>query len=230
MVIAALLTVPIGFNQSEAQSDMIYDQKVFDYIQTVVSQTGTTTFTQADTTRNVVTTNTVVQNGFTYAVHTITTADGITINDETVSITHNSDGTYRFVNTDRSIDVIFTGDENDYLQGRASQGTTRATITLHDRGHAEEGELIVLTEDYRGCMGNYATFTAAVDTTDDTYVTWRAQPQFFSYCFIYQPFDEIKIAHEGHHFYPSSRQSNTDMWNANGEGRYSALVEVNYRW
>ena len=77
-------------------------------------------------------------------------------------------------------------------------------------------------------MGNYATFTAGVDTTDDTYMTWRAQPQFFSYCFMYQGFDQVKITHEGHTVYSSSRQSNIDMWNANGEGRYSATIKVYY--
>ena len=198
------------------------------YIRDVIGQTGTTTFTEVDNTRKVTTTNTVVQDGSTYAVHTVTTADGTTINDETVTITQNNDGTYRLVNVARSIDVVFTDDEDDYLQGRASQSLTEATIALYDREYADEGELITLTDDYRGCTGNYATFTAAVDTTDDTYMTWRAQPQFFLYCFVYQGFDEVKITHEGHTVYSSSRQSSIDMWNANGEGWYSATVKVYY--
>ncbi len=220
--------MPTALNQSEAQSSPTYDPEMVEYIRTVISQTGTATITEADDTRRVTTTNTVVQDGSTYAVHTVTTADGTTINDETVAITQNNDGTYRLVNTDRSIDVVFTDDESDYLQGRASQSLTRTIITLSDRAYADEGELIVLSDDYRGCLGNYATFTAAVDTTDDTYMTWRAQPQFFSYCFLYQGFDQVKITHEGHTVYDSSRQSSIDMWNANGEGWYSATVNVYY--
>lgn len=77
-------------------------------------------------------------------------------------------------------------------------------------------------------MGNYATFTAAVDTDDDTYMTWRAQPQFFSYCFMYQGFDQVKITHDGHVVYSSLERSSIDMWNANGEGWYSATVKVYY--
>lgn len=228
VVIAALLAMPVTLNQSEAQSSPVYDPEMVQYIRTIIGQTGTTTFTEADDMRNVTTTNTVVQGGSTYAVHTVTTADGTTINDETVAITQNNDGTYRLVNVARSIDVVFTDNEDDYLQGRATQSQTQATITLHDREHADEGELITLTDNYQGCSGNYATFTAAVDTTDDTYMTWKAQPQFFSYCLLYHGFDEVKITHEGHVVYSSSRQSSIDMWNANGEGWYTATVKVYY--
>lgn len=120
MATAALLTMPIRFNQSEAETNMVYDQAMFNYIQAIVSQTGTTSFTEDDDTGRAITTNTVTQDRSTYVVHTITTADGITVNDENVLITHNCDETYRFVNTLRDIDIILTGDESDYLQGRAS--------------------------------------------------------------------------------------------------------------
>ena len=113
-------------------------------------------------------------------------------------------------------------------QGYPSQSMTQATITLRDRAYANEGEVITLTDDYRGCMGNYATFTAGVDTASDTYMTWRAQPQFFSYCFMYQGFDEVKIVHEGHVVYSQLRQSSLDMSNANGAGWYSATVTIFY--
>ena len=95
-----------------------------EYILTVINQTGTTTITEADNARNITTTNTAVQDGFTYAVHTVTAADGTVINDETVTITQNNDGTYRLVNTDRSIDVVFTDVENNYLRRQASQSLT----------------------------------------------------------------------------------------------------------
>jgi hypothetical protein len=159
-------------------------------------------------------------------VHTRTTADDEVSNNETVFITVNGDGTYGFKNPARNIGVVFT--DTSYTQGYATESMTSATITLHDRAYAEEGEVITLTDDYRGCSGNYATFTAGVDTTDDTYMTWRAQPQFFSYCFMYQGFDYIKITHQGHTITSDDRSSNADMSNSNGEGWYSAYVKVYY--
>lgn len=228
MAIAALLAMPLVV-QTDAQMSHTYHPGMVAYIQTMISKTGTHTMTIPDDTHSIITTNTVTRSGDTYAVHTITTMDGETINDETISITQNDDGTYRLVNTNRSIDVTFTDDES-HLQGYLSQDWTRAIIALSDREYAEEGELITLTDDFRGCSSNYATFTAAVDTTDDTYMTWNVRQWFWSYCFVPLPFDYIKIIHEGHKITSDDRRSNADMSNSNGEGWYSAYVQVYYRW
>ena len=59
-----------------------------------------------------------------------------------------------------------------------------------------------------------------VDTTDDTLITWDASNHFWSYCFIYEGFDYVKIQHEGHTEYGSSSDSSVNMSNSNGEGTY----------
>lgn len=228
MSIAALLTMPLAV-QTDAQENYTYHPGMVAYLQTMTSQTGTQTITQSDGAHSVVTTNTVTRSGDTYAVHSTTTVDGETVNNENVSVTQNRDGTYRLVNTDRSIDVTFT-DDDSYLQGRENDSWTRATITLQDREYAEEGELIALTDDYRGCWGNYATFTAGVDTTDDTYMTWNAKSYYITYCLVYLPFDYIEISHGGNTITSEDRRSNADMSNPNGEGWYSAYVKAYYRW
>ena len=226
MAIAAMLMAPMSVSMSEASGGATYDPEMVEYIRTVISETGTYTVVE-DSAHNVITTNTVTLDGSVYTVHTTTTASGEVINEETVYITPTRNGMYGFENSARNIDVRFT-DQESYAQGQPSQSRTSATITLSDRAYAEDGEVITLTDDYRGCSGNYATFTAGVDTADDTLMTWRAQSQFFSYCFLYQGFDYIKITHEGHTITSTSTRSSADMSNSNGEGWYSAYVKVYY--
>lgn len=228
MAITALLTIPTGINQSEARSEIIYHPEMVAYIKEVISNTGTATSTRTDDGKNFVTTNTVTKDGSAYTVHTTTTVDGYTINDETITITQNDDGTYGFVNEARDMDIIFTNNEYHYLQGWAYNAKNGADIVLHDRAYAEEGEVISLTDDHKGCWGNYATFTAGVDTTSDTYMTWDAKLYYVAYCFLPQFFDKVEITHEGHNVTSELRKSNLDMWNSNGEGWYSATVKVYY--
>ena len=168
----AMLMAPMSVSMSEASGGATYDPEMVEYIRTVISETGTYTVVE-DSAHNVITTNTVTLDGSVYIVHTTTTASGEVINEETVYITPTRNGMYGFENSARNIGVRFT-DQESYAQGQPSQSRTSTTITLSDRAYAEDGEVITLTDDYRGCSGNYATFTAGVDAADDTLMTWRA--------------------------------------------------------
>ena len=226
VAVAALFTMPMTVTPSAAQTGPAYEPELVQYIRDVTSQIGTTTITE-DKAGNVTTTNNVKLDGSTYIVHTTTRAGSQVLNDQTVYITEHAPGVFRIINPAQNMNVLVT-DQESYTRGYPSQGLASSAIVLSDRDHADDGDTLILDDDYRGCSGNYATFTAAVDTTDDTYITWEAQPQFFAYCFLYQGFDYVKITHEGHNEISQSRESNIDMWNANGEGWYSVTVKAYY--
>ena len=164
-----------------------------------------------------------IANEFTLV--TTTTINDEVANNETFQITKNDDGTYRLVNTVRDIDLTFS-DTTTTTRGTATISPTSAKINLVDSGTADDGDVLGLSDSYNRC-GN-ARFDAGVDTTDDTLITWDASNHFWSYCFIYEGFDYVKIQHEGHTEYGSSSDSSVNMSNSNGEGTYQVRVTVYY--
>ena len=125
----------------------------------------------------------------------------------------------------RDIDLTFS-DTTTTTRGSETISSTSAQINLVDSGTANDGDVLGLSDTYNWCGA--AKFDAGVNTTDDTLITWAAREYFWSYCFINEEFDYVKIQHEGHTEYSDSFDSSVNMSNSNGAGTYQVRVTVYY--
>lgn len=216
-----------GTNLAMAKPTMaINDPKVFNYIEEILQAVGTTVKQETKSGDVLVTTNTLTATDeHTYMLSTTTAVNGEVANDEDFTIIDNKDGTYRLINTDRGVDYTF---KNDSMTTRdyASQSMSSAIIRLSDSSHAEDDEVVGLSDSYNYC--GHARFDAGVDTADDTFIEWDASNHFWSYCFVYQGFDYVKVSHEGHHHILNDNESSTNMSNSNGAGTYTVRVSIHY--
>ena len=229
VALLALFSAPMIGSDVEANKSVdttINDGKVVDYIQDLLESVGTTVKEETKYGDALITTNTVTQmSNDEFTLVTTTTVNDETIHNETFQITKNDDGTYRLVNIERDIDLTFS-DTTITTRGTATISPTTARINLVDRGTADDGDVLGLSDSYNYC--GHARFDAGVDTTDDTLITWDASNHFWSYCFVYEGFDYVKIQHEGHTEYRYSSDSSVNMSNSNGEGTYQVRVTVYY--
>lgn len=228
MVIAGLFMLPIaGSDPAAAQKEsVVYDPRITDYIQEILEQTGTTTTQETKDGDTWITTNTLnATSASKYTLSTTTTINGELVHDESFVIVVNDNGTYRLINTERGIDQTFTTNKPQ-TRGSANYNLSSATITLDDRGYANDGDVLGLSDSYNSCA--HARFDAGVDTTDDTGVEWDVSDRFWSYCFVPLDFDYVKIKHEGQTRTSSSNNSDMTFSNSNGAGWYKVVVYVYY--
>jgi hypothetical protein len=255
-MLIALAIMPIQSNAlaiSPTLADKVEDSTMVDFLNNLVATTGSTvkSKTLQDSTVVSVTNDVQIISENKYQVHILGTENGKTVNDQTIIITNNADGSINMINEKMGYNIDFhkaTG--NNVLKngineiavsyaiggpetlGSGSSNGSGARIDLYDSDYRSDGTTpLYLSDSYSGCLGaNAGSFSGAVYQYS-TSVSWNGNLSYWDWCINPHTFDRLDVTHEGStHYYDgeSYRISNDTYNHSGGSGTYSVDINMYY--
>ena len=253
LAVIAVISTQQTIAISEDISQRVNEPKMVDFLDNMVKETGTTVTTHPieNSTSVTITNNVARLSDNAYEVHSLATYQGNTINDETVIVTQNDDGTVKMVNERRGFNVVFSKSDNDAIQngqsgisvsgappalhplGRGSSDTAGAKVTLRDEGYKLTFEEQLNLEDtYSQCgLRDYETHATVHGNDYSTRVFWSADLFYFHWCLVGHTVDHGKISFEGEsHNWSGTyyREADHTFTHGSNTGQFTLDAEIWY--
>ncbi len=206
------------------------DSRMVTFLDNVIDKTGTTiTEHTLDDSSVVTVTNTVTPTGSnTYIVQSIAAYRGVTINNETITVTKNADNTIHMINEKHGFNVVFgRGDSSGFNEhgqiqvrnsktihplGSGSSDISGAKVDLYDSGYkATWEELLRLEDRYEQCnLRDYETSAVVLGNDYWTTVHWNFDQFYFHWCILGHSVDNGEISFQGNTYEWSGSSNRAD--------------------
>lgn len=201
-------------------SQRVDEPEMVDFLNDMVKDTGRTVKTHAlkDSSSVTITNDVQLLKENSYEVHSVVTYLGKVINDETIIITQNDDGTIKMVNEKQGFNVVFSKSGKSVLEnglrkisvsytpimpqpfGSGSSDVSGARVDLYDSGYkATAAELLYLEDSYVQCGGlrDYTTNATVQGTDYSTTAYWDSDQFYFHWCIMGHDVDHGVIYFQG---------------------------------
>lgn len=243
MVIPTTGMQTAAFGASDDKKQKVTDDPVmYDYLKDLMQSGKYVKEKKTNDGKDAKSTNTVEKLGNKkYQVNAVFEYEGEIVNDQTLILTKNSDGSINMINEAQGFNVDFyksdkttlTGFLNSLLPeafaGSGNSNGSGGNIFLYDVEYGTPGTLY-LSDGYSGCYPlTQGEFEATVSSTVVD-VTWQAHPFYWHWCVQPHQFDNGSADSEGsaYNFGMSERTGFHSFSHSGGTNYYSATVEFNY--